>query len=110
MRYLIAVLATVLLATACSSAQHHPPQPRAHAAATPATVAYSDTQACAAFRQATTIGAPSGQNTLAWLLSQDERAAPELKAALERFVNAWNDPMNVKGIHRAQRAVARLCG
>lgn len=105
-RLITAVLAAGLLLTGCSgTAPAH-----AHTAATPTPAAYSDAQACAAFHQATTTGAPGGQNTMTWLLKHDSQASPVLKAALMRFVNAWADPLNVKGIHRAHRALARLCG
>ena len=106
-RYLLALAAGLVLLAGCSAAApRHPPH--AHPVATPA--AYSDTQACAAFHQATTTGAPNGEDTMAWLLGQDGQASPALKAALERFAGAWADPVNVREIHRAQRAVKALCG
>lgn len=107
-----ALAAGLLLLTGCSGTT---PAPHAHAAATPSAAAppapaYSDAQACAAFHRATTTGAPGGQNTLSWLLSQEGHASPALKTALTRFVNAWTDAVDVKRIGRATRAVRRLCG
>jgi hypothetical protein len=100
---LIPAVAVVVVLAGCGGTASTPPTTPATAAAT------SDATACGAFTQATTAGAPGGQDTMVWLLSQDHQATPALKAALFRFANAWGDPADVAGIGRARRAVRRLC-
>lgn len=76
--------------------------------------AYSDTQACWAFHQATTKGVPAGadagEDTFTWLQSEEGGATPALQAAIGQFVTAWTTAhAGLAGINQATRAVKQLC-
>jgi hypothetical protein len=85
------------------------PSPIAVASAAPV---YSNVLPCWAFHRATTKGVPAsaaGEDTLTWLQSQTIDAYPMLRAAIQRFVNAWNNPADVTRINNATRVVEHLC-
>jgi hypothetical protein len=91
------------------------PAPTAAPAPVVTTPAYSDTQACQAFHNATTIGippgaAPAGTDTMTWLQGQIGQADPQLLTALNAFINAWQAvPPDVAQINRQTRIIKRLC-
>jgi len=85
------------------------PAPSLSSAATG--VSYADTTACGAFTEATTGGAPAGQNPLAWLQSQAAGAYPRLSAAVAEYVLARevNPGEHPAEIRRLAGEITRMC-
>ena len=116
LRLVLVVCAAALVLAACGSPVSSSP-PALSPSVTPSPVpavsntSYADTTACGAFTEATTGGAPAGQDPLAWLQSQAAGASPLLAAAVSEYVLAREvDPGKHPGeIRRLAGKIARMC-
>jgi hypothetical protein len=88
MRPIVAVVPAILLLSACGVSAPVRHQAVARPSATAASSSVADLQACAAFTEATTGGAPAGQNPLTWLSAQDQEASPKLSVDISEYVLA----------------------
>jgi hypothetical protein len=107
------ILAASATLAACGGSPSPAPSPSHASLPSPAALVYDNSQACAAFREATTTGVPAadaGEDTQTWLASQESGATPALLAQFQDFAAAWAaTPPDVGAINQATRKIGQIC-